>query len=572
MGLIHKLILFLSNHNNSSLTRLLENIVIKKLKSDLANIDYQNINSDMFLHYRTLVVINQKDSRKKFTPEIAYFIYKKRLIKYIIFILNPLKKDDPSTIYAYSRLEFLFFTVKNFKLINSAISQHIWILDLDSKNFCEYQIIDSKNIFNKVNILNKYSNYTKFMFEPNWKIKIKNGTSDYVFSNFVLTKLIFWNSHRTLLFIKKLNLDNDCEEFLSRFFPPLLDSLKTFEKLSLQIMPGADLNLDNSFEKNIVQILSDSEIWNQSLIIKDKSLVVIDETYIPRKEIASGLYGAMIRYNYDSKNVLVRRSNNLVKQINVCAFLSYRVDTNYFHFLLDTLPKLIILNDLPDSVPFLIRDDLPSDFKNIIKRLTNRNLIEVSSNDVISIDKLFICTAISSVFDFKTDNSSNRINFPFKSINKLRIQLLNISKATTIKHDYVYIHRGKSSTKNVINYQSVISLLEKYNFSIIQMDKNFYNEQIQIFSNAKIVVASGGAVLSNLIFINPNAKIIILESFFSHQLGLWRNLAEGLKVNANYVLGPRFSIRKKKNRIHSNYFVPIRKLRKIVEREITSVT
>ena len=572
MGLIHKLILFLSNHNDSGSTRLLENIVIKKLKSDLANIDYQNITSDMFLQYRVLVVIIQKDSKKKFTPEVAYFIYKKRLIRYLIFILNPLKKNDPSTIYDYSRLEFLFFIVKNFKLIYSAISQTIRVLDLDSKNFCEYKMINSKNIFSQVNILNEYSDYTKFMFESNWKIKIKNRTSDHVFSNFLLTKLICWNSHRTLLFIKKLNLDNDCEKFLSRFFPPLLDSLKTFEKLSLQMMPGADLNLDNCFEKYIVQILSDSEIWNQSLIIKDKSLMVIDETFIPLKAIAAGLNGAMIRHKYDDKNVLVRRSNNLVKQINVCAFLSYRADTNYFHFLLDTLPKLIVLNDLPDSVPFLIREDLPSHFKDIIKRLTSRNLIEVSGNEVITVDKLFICPAISSVFDFKTDNSKNRINFAFKSINKLQIQLLNNSKATTIKHDYVYIHRGNSSTKNIINYQSVISLLEKYSFSIIPMDKNFYNDQIQIFSNAKIVVASGGAVLSNLIFINPNAKIIILESFFSHQLGLWRNLAEGLKVNANYVVGRRFSLRKKKNRIHSNYFVSIRKLRKIVEREITSVT
>ena len=176
------------------------------------------------------------------------------------------------------------------------------------------------------------------------------------------------------------------------------------------------------------------------------------------------------------------------------------------------------------------------------------------------------------MFDFSVDNSINRINLPFKLINKLRMQLLDSHKATLIKYDYVYINRGESPTKNIVNNKSVISLLEEYNFSIIDMDEEFYKEQIQIFSTAKIVISSGGAVLTNLIFTNSNAKIVILESFFSHQLGLWRNLAEGLKVNANYVVGFRLSFRKKKNRIHSNYFVSVRKLRKIVEREITSVT
>ena len=124
--------------------------------------------------------------------------------------------------------------------------------------------------------------------------------------------------------------------------------------------------------------MNNSEVWNQSFIVKEKSLVIIDSTFIPKKEIASGLHGSMVRINGDSKNVLVRRSNSPLRNMENCIFLSYRVDTNYFHFLLDTLPKLMILNYLPDSIPLLIRDDLPSHFKNTIKSLTKKNLVNVN--------------------------------------------------------------------------------------------------------------------------------------------------------------------------------------------------
>ena len=572
MNLLYKLTLILSNNCDCSLTRLLENLVIKRLKSELVKMDYLKISPEIIPHYKMLVVVNQKNSQRNFRPKVIYYIYNTRLFKYAIFILNPLKMTDASNIYNYTRIKFLFFIVKNFKLINNAICQNIQIVNFSFENFSEFKMITSQDILNKVNVLEKYKNYSKFMFEPNWKIKIKNGSLNYDFSNLLLAKLIYWDSYRTLRFIKKFNLDSDCREFLYRYFPLLFESLQTFEKLSLQIMPNADLNSDDSFVKNIVQILNNSEVWNQSFIVKEKSLVIIDSTFIPKKEIASGLHGSMVRINGDSKNVLVRRSNSPLRNMENCIFLSYRVDTNYFHFLLDTLAKLMILNYLPDSIPLLIRDDLPSHFKNTIKSLTKKNLVEVSIDDVLHINELFVCTSVSSVFDFPTDNSINRINFPFESITKLRIQLLDNNKASMIKYDYVYINRAQSLTKNIVNNSSVISLLKEYNFSIIDMDEEFYKDQIQIFSTAKIVIASGGAVLANLIFINSNAKIVILESFFSHQLGLWRNLAEGLKVNANYVVGLRLSFRKKKNRIHSNYFVSVRKLRKIVEREITSVT
>jgi len=135
----------------------------------------------------------------------------------------------------------------------------------------------------------------------------------------------------------------------------------------------------------------------------------------------------------------------------------------------------------------------------------------------------------------------------------------------------VFVVRKDNRTKRLLNRNRVIKLLRNYNFVIVQEDQFFYRNQANIFFNAKLIVVMGGGTLANLIFVNSNTRVIVLESFFSHRLGIWKKLSEGLRINSNYLVGIPFSLRRRSGRIHSNYFVSIRKLRKIVDREITSI-
>ena len=72
----------------------------------------------------------------------------------------------------------------------------------------------------------------------------------------------------------------------------------------------------------------------------------------------------------------------------------------------------------------------------------------------------------------------------------------------------MYISRKDAPGRNIKNEESIIAMLEKYDFQIIELSQFRYDEKVSIFKNARIVVGLSGAGLVNLMFANPNLKVI----------------------------------------------------------------
>ena len=79
------------------------------------------------------------------------------------------------------------------------------------------------------------------------------------------------------------------------------------------------------------------------------------------------------------------------------------------------------------------------------------------------------------------------------------------------KGQYIYVARGaKVSYRYVLNEPEVIEVLKRFGFEIISMDGKGLTEEIQIFSQAKIIVGPTGAALTNLLFADPGSTVIEL--------------------------------------------------------------
>lgn len=112
----------------------------------------------------------------------------------------------------------------------------------------------------------------------------------------------------------------------------------------------------------------------------------------------------------------------------------------------------------------------------------------------------------------------------------LRRELL-INRKVNKLQDYarIYISREKAQHRKVINEDEIMDLLEPYGFKRVILELEPVSRQIEIFHSAKIVVAPLGAGLTNLLFSNPETKVIELFSptwvrpvfrLISHHMGL----------------------------------------------------
>ncbi len=74
----------------------------------------------------------------------------------------------------------------------------------------------------------------------------------------------------------------------------------------------------------------------------------------------------------------------------------------------------------------------------------------------------------------------------------------------------LYISRNKSNTRRLINEKEIIYFLEKEGFEIINLESLSVKKQAELLAETKIVISPHGSGLSNLVFCQPDTKVIEL--------------------------------------------------------------
>jgi hypothetical protein len=102
---------------------------------------------------------------------------------------------------------------------------------------------------------------------------------------------------------------------------------------------------------------------------------------------------------------------------------------------------------------------------------------------------------------------------------KDRIDWINSQVSSPVKeqkNECIYLTRGKSSGRKVLNESELICVLKKYGFKVVDTNGKHILDQATIFKNARYVVAPHGAGLTNILFRGSN-PLSILELHPIHE-------------------------------------------------------
>ena len=141
------------------------------------------------------------------------------------------------------------------------------------------------------------------------------------------------------------------------------------------------------------------------------------------------------------------------------------------------------------------------------------------------------------------------INMPEWIINWLRNKFLNHAEYKNLS-DKIYIDRSDSLFNHckIINSDEVWEFLKKKGFTKIKLTEMSFKNQIGLFNSANMIIGAHGAGLSNMIFSNPNTKVIEFQpenysnKFFPrvskiNNLNYHKIVSKSLKLNINKSLG-----------------------------------
>jgi capsular polysaccharide biosynthesis protein len=174
---------------------------------------------------------------------------------------------------------------------------------------------------------------------------------------------------------------------------------------------------------------------------------------------------------------------------------------NYFHWMTEILPRIVAMNHQQPSIPVVI----PSNYLKypFIVESLNVLKIDIKTFDVrqsIKVNKLY-ATAIPHVGRF----NEGLMHFFLD-------KMLGGTASNVHPFRCIYITRGKARRRGVSNEEAVFDLLKEKGFEKIVLEDLHLKNQIKLFQETRVVVASHGAGLSNSMFMQKGQTIIELKS------------------------------------------------------------
>jgi capsular polysaccharide biosynthesis protein len=508
---------------------------------------------------------------------IVFIIAKTRGLTRALFGIYPvLNKFEADEIRKIAKWNLIFIILINYRKVNALILSKLALKEMDFEEIKEIQKIDQVAYYRPEN-LKDYNKYSELVFETSINLD-RNFNISSTYSNHpslkTILSLIKWNAVYFVQLIRIFGLEESSKPFLTKWFPDLHEEIDLYIKVSLEHHPRSSSPLDFYFDNPSFETFSSvnsAEIWHQRFILTENTLNVIDSTSSPDLGFVAGQHQYIKTVSAQSSQYLIRRCKSDQLFLDSGIFLIGRCDENWYHFLLDTLPRIIYFENLPKNIPILIRKDIPETSKMLIRMISDREIVELESDSLVTVKKLYFCPARSTAFDSKPSSNEDLVHFSPKSYQVLRKTLL-LSFENRVSHDkdhrLLLIREG--TARNVVNMNSLRGIFIEFNFGLKRIDSEFFNNQVNVFNGADFIVTAGGAALANMLFMKPDSKVMVLQSYRNRKILIWEKLAAACKVEIIPVYGfPLYHGRNWAMRLHSSFYISQRKVRKILSSEIT---
>ncbi len=226
--------------------------------------------------------------------------------------------------------------------------------------------------------------------------------------------------------------------------------------------------------------------------------------------------------NPEFNSVFTKGTPRLKKKLNGTVFSLLTGgggNTNYWHWLLDVLPRIHIANNskyVGNEIDFYLFPSLDSHFQNETldflnipknKRLSSKHYRHLFSDKII---------VTSHPYNLLNDPEKDSLNIPSWISNYLRgvflKKVINL-KTNKLSPKKIYINRLDGRSQRLIsNEKDVAECLKKKGFESLTLSKLSFSEQVNFFHNADYIAGLHGAGFANTIFCKPNTKILEFRS------------------------------------------------------------
>jgi capsular polysaccharide biosynthesis protein len=250
------------------------------------------------------------------------------------------------------------------------------------------------------------------------------------------------------------------------------------------------------------------------------------------------------------------------ESISVAATFVDACASNFAHWITEVLPRIVLFcaEERFKGVPIVVNDGL---HKNIMESLflvagTEREIITLPIGRALVVDTLYLTSVAGYVpFGRRTNKLLGHSHGVFspRPFDMLRNQMHGLGQNTKdqVWPEKIFLRRT-SGTRKITNAAELEKLMLVRGYVIVEPEKLTFVQQIELFKNAKEIVALTGAALSNAVFCKPGTHVAILMGKHEDMIyNYWSNMLAPLQVRVFYVLGD--IVKNHDLGIHGDFFV-----------------
>lgn len=220
-------------------------------------------------------------------------------------------------------------------------------------------------------------------------------------------------------------------------------------------------------------------------------------------------------------------------------FCSGTYSRNYYHFLIEVLPRVLLAADLaPKGTPILADDGMPAQHYQALRLLLPHNpLRRLARMRSYRVGRLYAATMPNIVQDaFLGDKvAADAVRYHPQALR--RLASLGAALADPEGCDRLLLWR-ESGVRRLLNGQELLSALQDRDFEVPNCAQLSFADQVRLVARAEAIVGQSGAHLANMLFARAGTRVFPLYSNApGTNYNIWSGLGAVLGQEVTNVVG-----------------------------------
>ena len=297
-------------------------------------------------------------------------------------------------------------------------------------------------------------------------------------------------------------------------FTKMQPSIPMFEDLGSGLRKVVSSGVETKNSPFVLKDLTNINVIGGGTIYDSDNLYVTDAAADPRHEYVSGQWTQIFGAPRIGSTAIIKKVDLESSTFNEGILLAGRNDDNYYHWMIETLPRALDLDaSCDEGLPFIISSRVPQSGKQALRMVSRRQVIEIDVSKRSAFKRLTISTPSASILDTTIADWSETIRIDGSALINFREFLLSPTEHPKFE-DKVFIKRT-SNRRGLMNQSEIIKVVEQMGYSVYDPSEFDFADQLNLFRFAKSIVGATGAVMANYIFTSKDAKILGLTSSYN---------------------------------------------------------